>query len=412
MSEMDSDEDVRFSEACRFVIKLGTLAHGYGPQARRLESYISRVTKALGYEGTFSSTPGSISFAFRKSGELWHRTHIVSVSGSSFNLAKLAKVGELVAAVEEGKVDIAEAIGVLDEIDAMSPPYGKVMVAAGYLLCGAGFAGFLQGSLADIILSAVLSIVVFFIVDLTARSSERLAQWVPFLCAFVAGALSTAISFVLPEIQSYLITLSAIIFLIPGFSISVGVIELTTNHVVSGITNLINGLTCLLLLFAGAWLGIRLIRLLVPIHSVQDVPVSSDLVWIFAMLLAAGLCIVFQTTVRDLPWALAACAVACMGIALGERIQGADFGNFLGTASAIIFANIWSDKTNRPTSIVLLPAVVFMVSGSIGFRGLVAMSSGNTVLGLHEFFHMFVVALTIAAGLVVGNSIYRPKILL
>ena len=66
MYEIESDEERRFSTACKFVIKLGTLAHGYGPQARRLESYIARVTRALGYSGTFSSTPIRISFAFKK----------------------------------------------------------------------------------------------------------------------------------------------------------------------------------------------------------------------------------------------------------------------------------------------------------------------------------------------------------
>lgn len=62
--------------------------------------------------------------------------------------------------------------------------------------------------------------------------------------------------------------------------------------------------------------------------------------------------------------------------------------------------------------IVLLPAIVFLVSGSIGFRGLVAMSSGNTALGQSEFIQMFVVALTIGAGVIVGNTLYRPRITL
>ncbi|MGV8123212.1 MAG: threonine/serine exporter family protein [Candidatus Xenobiia bacterium LiM19] len=96
----------------------------------------------------------------------------------------------------------------------------------------------------------------------------------------------------------------------------------------------------------------------------------------------------------------------------GRGCSGSNLGNFIGTTFAVIFSNVWAKKTNRPTSIVLLPASVFLVSGSIGFRGLVAMSSGNTVLGQHEFIQMFVVASTIAAGMIVGSSIYKPKITL
>ena len=130
------------------------------------------------------------------------------------------------------------------------------------------------------------------------------------------------------------------------------------------------------------------------------------------MILAAGLCIAFQTPPCDLFWALVCCAIACAGIVLGVHIHGSNLGNFLGTAMAMVFANVWSDKTNRPTSNVILPAFVFMVSGSIGFRGLVAISAGSTTLGFVEFIHMFVVAITLAIGLVVGNLIYKPKILL
>jgi len=413
MPDRDADEEARFESACRFVIRLGILAHGYGPQARRLESYLTRTTEALGYKGVFTSTPTSLSFTFmKKDDELWQRQHRVSMKGTGFDLAKLAKVGELVNAVEEDRISIARATEILDEIDAMPPPCGNYLVAFGYALCGAGFAGFLQGSWGDIVLSAVLSVLVFFLVTLAKQSSGKLADWTPLMCAFVTGVLSAIACFLVPGTQVYLVTLSAIIYLIPGFSISVGVIELTTKHIVSGLANLVNGLICLALLFAGAWMGVTLIGLLLPAQAATVGSIGSGWVWIFAMLLAAGLCIAFQTPPRDLVWALLCCATACIGIVLGVHIQGSDLGNFLGTAMAMVFANVWSDRTNRPTSNVILPAFVFMVSGSIGFRGLVALSAGSTALGFAEFMHMFVVAITLAIGLVVGNLIYKPKILL
>ncbi len=413
MPDPNTDEEAKFESSCRFVIRLGILAHGYGPQAKRLESYLSRVTKALGYQGIFHSTPASLSFTFRKNdGEPWPKPHLVAMPGTGFDLSKLARVGELVNAVEDGSVSIARATGMLDEIDAMPPPYPNWLVAIGYALCGAGFAGFLQGSWADIILAAVFGVVVFGMVTFSARIPGQSARRVPFLCALVAGLLSAVAGFIIPGINVYLVTLSAIIYLIPGFSVSVGVIELTTKHYLSGLTNLVNGLICLALLFAGAWLGVTLTGVLLPLHGAAAGSIGPGWIWVFAMILAAGLCIAFQTPPTDLFWALVCCAIACAGIVLGISIHGSDVGNFLGTAMAMVFANIWSDRTNRPTSIVILPAFVFMVSGSIGFRGLVALSAGSTALGLSEFAHMFVVAITLAVGLIVGNLVYKPKILL
>lgn len=416
MHEMDADEEARFEAVCRFVIRLGTLAHGYGPQAKRLESYLARTTEALGYRGVFASAPTRLSFTFMRSeGDLRQQHFLVSLPGTGFDLARLARIGDLVTAAEEGLVTLQDATKILDEIERMPPPYGSPLVALGYALCGAGFAGFLQGSPADILVSAIFSIVVFILVTLAQRSAGRLAEWTPLLCAFVAGVLSAGAGFLVPGIQVYLVTLSAIIYLIPGFSISVGIIEMTSKHVVSGLANLVNGLVTLALLFAGAWLGVSLVEWFLPVHPAAIISAGSVGgwgIWVSAMLLAAGLCIAFQTPPRDLIWALLCCLTACCGIILGVHLQGSDLGNFLGTAMAMIFANVWSDRTGRPTSNVILPAFVFMVSGSIGFRGLVAISAGSTMLGLQEFTHMFVVAVTLAVGLIVGNLVYRPKVLL
>jgi uncharacterized membrane protein YjjB (DUF3815 family) len=84
-------------------------------------------------------------------------------------------------------------------------------------------------------------------------------------------------------------------------------------------------------------------------------------------------------------------------------------GNLLGTITAVVIANLWSRQTGRPTSIVLIPAIVMLVSGSIGFRGLASMAQGEILLGVQQFFQMFVVAMTIVAGILIGYTIIRPE---
>ena len=44
MSDEANSGPRRFDDACRFIIKLGKAAHGYGPTAGRLEAYRSRMT--------------------------------------------------------------------------------------------------------------------------------------------------------------------------------------------------------------------------------------------------------------------------------------------------------------------------------------------------------------------------------
>jgi uncharacterized membrane protein YjjB (DUF3815 family) len=58
---------------------------------------------------------------------------------------------------------------------------------------------------------------------------------------------------------------------------------------------------------------------------------------------------------------------------------------------------------------VLIPAIVMLVSGTIGFRGLASMAEGELLLGVQQFLQMFIVAITILAGILIGFTIVRPE---
>jgi uncharacterized membrane protein YjjP (DUF1212 family) len=400
---------ITFDEACRLIIKLGTMAHGYGPNAIRLESYLCRLTAALGFHGVFRSTPTEMHFALSEKKGAWQRTHVAATPGTGFDLDKLAEVGKLVDAVVATKISASEAMARLDEIGKRPHPWGVFTNAVSYAFAGSAFAVLLSGGWWDILLSALFSLVVYGMVLLSGRFGARAAEWLPLSSAFVAGALAAMAKILLPELNLVLVTLAAILILIPGFPISVGIIELTGGRVLSGTANLMNGLVYLVKQFAGAWIGVGLVRLFWSIHTVAGSPVSSAWLWVFMPMLIVGLCVGFQTAPRDFIWAVFGCAIAYGGILFGNTLAGGNLGNLFGTIIAVVFANLWGKITGRPSSIVLLPAIVLLVSGSIGFRGLAAISSGQTATGGQQFVQMFVVALTIAAGLFVGNTIIRLK---
>jgi uncharacterized membrane protein YjjB (DUF3815 family) len=137
-------------------------------------------------------------------------------------------------------------------------------------------------------------------------------------------------------------------------------------------------------------------------------PVPDAWLWLFMPLLIVALCVVFQTARRDFPWATISCAVAFATSLLGD-LWNANLGTLAAAAAAAIYANVWASRSGRPTSIVLLPAVIVLVSGSIGFQGLAAIAEGDTKIGTQQFVQMFVVAVMITGGLLVGNTIFRPR---
>lgn len=403
-------KEVSFDEACAFVVKLGTLVHGYGTNAIRLESYLGRLTEALGFQGVFRSTPTEMYFAFSRPGELWQRMHLATMSGTGLELNRLGKIDGLIDAIAARQVSLAEATDRLDEIDKTPHPWGTAASAASYAFAGAGFAILLGGSWWDVLFATLFSLVVFAMVVASGRRGTVAAVWLPLSTAFVAGALTAVAKLFVPEVNGVLVTLSGILILIPGYPVSVGVVEMLTGHVVSGAANLMSGLVYLSKQFIGAWLGVGLVGLFVAIPAtVTATPVDSVWLWAAIPLLILALCFAFQTAPRDFLSAALVCAGAYGGIVLGGELGGSNLGNLLGTTFAVVLANLWAGWTKRPTSIALLPAIVLLVSGSIGFRGLASLATGHTALGEQQFFQMFVVALTIAAGLLVGNTIVRPK---
>lgn len=397
-----------FNEACSFVLEMGKRAHAYGSSASRLESYLVRLSTALGINAEFRSTPTDMIFAFNKTGEEWQQLQLATVPLGGFDMTKLAKLDGLVDEIIAGELTIAAARKELQAFDSVKEPFGMFWSGASYLFAGVGFAAILSGGWMDILFSGLLSLLVFFMVTTSGRLPRWWANWLPVTSAFVVAFISIIIKYYIPELNTVLVTLCAIIILIPGYSVSTGIAELTNNHVVSGWANLINGLVYLLKQFSGAWLGFALAALLITVPSATTTSIDSAWLWLFVPVLFLSLPIAFQTSSKDFIWALISCAVAYAGVVYGSMLLSSNLGNLLGAIFAGVFANAWEWKTKRPGSIVLVPALMVLVSGSIGFRGLMASAEGETA-GLSEFLDMFIIAITLTAGFLIANTLVKPK---
>jgi uncharacterized membrane protein YjjP (DUF1212 family) len=404
---MYNPTEEKFDDICRFIIRLGKAAHGYGSPAIRLESYLNRVTTTFGLEGQFHATPINMIFAFRKDEEDWQRLNLTSVSGG-LDLTKLPLLDEIVDEIVSGNLSIAEAESRMNEVDKSADPYGNGLLALGYLVLGAGIAGLFSGSWLDILFSSLLSLVVYVMVWQGGRKGGWVADMIPFSTALVAGVLAIVLKHAFTELNYVLVTLSAIIVLVPGYSVSVGVAELVNNHALSGITNLINGLVYLFKQFLGAWMAFSIVNAIWATPTASASPINPIWLWVLVPAIFMGLIIVFQTAPRYVIWAFLSSTIGYLGVVYGGEWLGSNLGNVLGAALVGIFANTWEWKVGKPGSIVLLPAITVLVSGSIGFRGLVASAQGDAA-GAGQFLDMFLVAITLTAGLLIANTIVKPK---
>ena len=409
-AEFQASSKATFEDVWRFIIKVGLAAHKYGSTANRLESFLVSLSKRFGYKGVCRSTPSEIVFGLRESPESPQRVEVIDTPAPGVDLDKLARVGDLLNELEAGTLSLADASAGLDAIDRVPPPWGKFASMLGYAFTGVGLAALLGGGWSDIIYATLLSMLVYGLVLLSGRIGAAAADWLPLSSAFVVGFLATIVKLWVPELNLVLVILSAVAIILPGYTISLGAGELVAQHVVSGTANLMSGLVCLVKQIAGGWLGIAVASFAVSgVATASTTPVDPFWVQLLFPMLLVGLCLAFQTSRRDLPWAVLVCGLAYLGIMAGSSVLDSNLGNLVGTIIAVVIANLWARQTGRPSSIVLIPAIVMLVSGSIGFRGLASMAGGDLLLGAQQFFQMFVVALTILVGILVGYTIVRPE---
>lgn len=401
---------VSFDDAWVFILKVGVAAHKYGSTATRLETFLTSLAKGFGYQGEFKSTPVEIRFGLRETPDSQQRVEVMTTPPPDIDLDKLARLGDVLNEIKAGTLFINDADPRIDAIDQIPPPWGKFASMLGYLFVGFGLAPLLGAGWMDTLFASLFSIFVFGIVLLSARLGTTAMKWMPLTTALIIGFLATMVKQWVPSLNLVLVVLSAVAIILPGYSISLGAMELVTRHFTSGIYNLKSGLITLIKQIAGAIIGVGIASVLVTQTAAEaQAPVDQKWMLLYFPLLLIGLAFAFQVSRRDLPWSVLISAVAFFGVQAGSTIIDTNIGNLLGTIVAVVFANIWARKTGRPTSIVLIPAIVMLVSGSIGFRGLATMAGGDMILGAHQFFQMFVVALTILLGIFIGLIIIRPQ---
>ena len=403
--------EVTFDEACRFMIAVGKAAHSYGSTTGQIESFLSRLIGVLGYHGTFRATVTEIFFAFQEKEDSWQRVYVEGLPGAGQELNRLARVGELVDAVEAGRLDVTEATRQLAEIDKIPHPWGNLLLAASFVVAGAGFAIILGGGLWDMILSGLFGLAVFFTIGLVSSfGGAWAADWLPVITSFVAGILAAAAKILVPESNSMVVIVCAVVVLFPGFTISVGLIELISNHVVSGMANLMNGLLYLFKMAVGAWLGFSLVALMWAIPPAAPAsPASAWWLLVLLPLVLVALCFAFQTAPRDSLATAVISGVTFLVLMVGSGLVGGNIGMLIAALIGGILCTLWSNRTGRPITIPLVPVLMLLVSGSIGFRGLLSLTEGQITVGLSQFVQMFVVAIMIFIGLLVSISIVRPK---
>jgi uncharacterized membrane protein YjjB (DUF3815 family) len=238
---------------------------------------------------------------------------------------------------------------------------------------------------------------------IVASRHRHLSRIIELTAGFVAAALALVAERSIGGASSYTITVSAVIVLLPGLTLTLAINELATRHLVAGTARL----TGALMIFISIGFGVALGRQLTPfLPALEPGGVATAPGWtkLAALALAPlAFTVLFRARPRDIGIIAIASVVGFYGARLGAWMLGPELGVSLGAFLVGTLSNLYSRLADRPAAIPAMPGMMLLVPGSIGFRSLDWLLREDVVSGIDAGFTVMLVAVSLVAGLLFAN---------
>lgn len=391
---------------------LAEALHRAGAPVARLESALQRVAGSLDLPLEILATPTSLLMAFGRGRD--QQVRLLRVEPGEVHLARLAGLDGLLRDIE-GRgagprlVDVRAARLRLEKLLAERPPFSAAAELAAAALASGTAAFFFGGGAWDALTAALLGLSVAALPRWFGGAERWQRLHEPLSATLVAFAATSLARLGLP-LEAGALTLAGLIALVPGYSLTISLIDLANRHLVAGVARLAGVLGTLL----GMALGVGLGRALGELTPQASAPASSVSLGVWGLVLAA-LCtppcftVLFRARPRDV-WGIEAAAVAAFGAgALGGQWLGAELGGLFGAAALAVAANGLSRTLRLPASIFAVPGLMLLVPGSLGLRSMDAFLAEDALSGIEAAFSMVLSGSALAGGLLVGNVLLPPR---
>ncbi len=396
--------------AAVFLIRLGRALHEAGFSAPQLESALADVALRLGVPAQFFSTPTSLFISFGEGGV--QRTHLERVTPGGIDLGRLADLEGLLERVRDGRTAPEAASAEIVEIARRPRRYSRKLTYFSWGLASATSAVFLGGSLREVAVAGFVGLVTGLVAFLAERrpAAERLFE--PAAAAFAAFT-AAVIAQAAPPLSVYIATVAGLIVLLPGYTLTVALSELATRHLSSGTARFAGALVTFLMIGLGVAIGSRLAAAVLEARVGSTAAASAAIAlgppaWLqlAALLLAPlALSVLLRAPRTEIPWIVVIGTVGYFAGRLGAEMLEPEVGMFVGALAVGLASGLYQRLRRLPASIPLVPGILMLVPGSIGYRSLTALLAEDVVPGIQTAFRMLLVAASLVAGLLISSAL-------
>lgn len=397
--------DQIYEDKVGFLLGIARALQVAGLPAHRMEETLTALTKRLGLEGEFFASPSAIyaTFGFQK------ETYLVRTASGDVNLERLDDLDQLAQITASGSITPATAIQRLKEIVNAPDPWGPTVTVISFGLTSCGTARLFGGGWREMLVAALISVCVGLLTLTTNRfpTMGRVMGLVSGFCAIVLAKIGLML---FGSFSVYTASVTGLIVLLPGLSLTVAMTELATGHPISGTARLAHVMVLFLMIGFGLALGGQLDLYLPGLPAqAKPVPLPEWTLFPSVLLVTLSFVVLFKAKAKDFIWIFMAGAGSYFMARFNTQIFGAEMGGFLSATVIGLLGNIFSRALKRPASIPLVPGIMLLVPGSIGFRSMSSLLAQDTLAGVESAFKMAIIAVALVSGLIVANAILPSR---
>jgi uncharacterized membrane protein YjjP (DUF1212 family) len=336
------------------------------------------------------------------------RTYTLRVRPAALDLSATSRLDDLVRAIVGTKLAPEAALTQLAEVRATRTSYPSPAVVTAYAVAAAALAVVLGGGWRELVAASAAGLCVG-VIAVALRQSARTGPVVAPVAAIVASFGAAGAAHLGLGVSFAVVAPAALVSLLPGMTLSIGVRELATEHLQSGTANTASALAQLLGLVFGVEIGRSIavtwfgpIRETVP-HTVLTAPHV-----LAAIVAGLAFTVSLNARARDALLMCSATALALIADHVGSSLLGETAGTVAAAFAVGVFGTVMASLLRRSPLLLLVPGVLMLVPGSASFNSALQLFT-HQAGGAQAALDTFVTALAVAYGLMIATLVVPSR---
>lgn len=385
-----------------FLGELAKAMHISGANAHDLERHIRQLGRRFGVDAHCFALPTMLTITL-ESPDRGQQSRLLRLPAYDYNMSRLIALKDMLRKLD--RIDqLPDAIVRLNAIMAAPLPWKPwMMVLSGSVLSGA-IALLLGGALPEMA-AAGMNGILFILAMLYLGARPGLVPIMPVLLCALAAIGAYLLSVLIPLTSPFVVILASIVLLLPGFTITIAMIELATGNLLAGTGRLSGAAILMLLMGAGVAIGTGIGTEWIPYRTLSMLDALPDwTLWPAIALLGGTLMVFLQAPLRSLHVMMGACLLA-FAVASGVgAVFGPVAGAFTAAFSVALAGQLYQRFSGEPGILVQIPGLITLVPGSVGFKGLHALMEQDNLAGISTMTAMATTGAALVIGTLLANS--------